>query len=404
MLLETPYTLLAQSRTDIIVATGRFLVYLTAMAPSLGLLSDGGAALVLVNLQLFMLANNIFTQLCPVFENAISTFWPYVLAICLAVAAACCLFCRRCSSLFRHCAAECKRCALGSKSCALGCGRAAMGCGRAAMGFCRGIDQRCTAFFQRFGEGCRSCGGACKSSAADFGRALCAPVRGVQWLCRAAATFITDCRCYHKQCCRSWYAKYRNDKALLECSNVGGSDGGDGGLDSEITKLERRLAALYAKRKGVVKRKVSLDEGSPGGGAGGRAERKRRNPPIKPKTIIVPGTPLDQTQLALSPRTPRTPKLGTTNALTPRSSLAAMGGDTVSYSNNASFNDGWRKEVETVKKRQALRRQSTLTTAGTHGFGRGPAKKVVEVEEDMEQEERDGKWPAVGSPAREGLF
>ena len=63
VMLQTPYTLLAQSRADLFVALGRWLTYVIAILPPLRLLAPSKAALALVNVQLLMLINSIVTQL-----------------------------------------------------------------------------------------------------------------------------------------------------------------------------------------------------------------------------------------------------------------------------------------------------------------------------------------------------
>jgi len=71
---DSPYVLLAQSRSEIITVVGRFLVYLTAWFAVLGALDDRAAAGIMTALHLTMLVSNIYGQLYP----AAKGLWPFV--------------------------------------------------------------------------------------------------------------------------------------------------------------------------------------------------------------------------------------------------------------------------------------------------------------------------------------
>ena len=58
-----PYAMLAQSRSELITVTGRFLVYSVALIGSQGVIAMSDAATSMVNIQMVVTVSNVFTQM-----------------------------------------------------------------------------------------------------------------------------------------------------------------------------------------------------------------------------------------------------------------------------------------------------------------------------------------------------
>ena len=71
VLLDHPYTMLAQSRTDMVTRAGAFLVYVIAFLHFVGALGDEATATTLINMQFLMLVNNVITQASPAVDKLI---------------------------------------------------------------------------------------------------------------------------------------------------------------------------------------------------------------------------------------------------------------------------------------------------------------------------------------------